>query len=304
MSIDAREAARRIVDEAVRVQGDYRVDRAAPRTRSPTTEPELRRAAKAPETPARTAARRIVAAVFDAAPAVTAAPGPVESAPAAAPGPVESAPAAEEEPAAQPGPNDRVSAQDPDTDPDTEVGADALAAAFPDQLFAERPASDRPDGLDEPATSSAPHEPVGLFSSPTDVAARIVADVIAARSDAGVSDDAASQGTHRLSPPTRVVEPTAEPVGAAGTQPPLLPDPNGPPPPPAEALAAAGPVSRPVEDARLAAQPLEDEETRFVELDGPPRTGRWLLMTVIAALGLAVLFPLAIAALRQLAAMS
>lgn len=301
MSIDARETARRIVDEAVREQGDYRVERAGPRPEQPVG-PAERAVVPEPESPARTAARRIVAAVFDAAPSVAAAhepAGPSLTAEAAVAvlGPDEDVTEHDPDPAPGPGP-------ELDPGPDIDADSDALEAVFPDQLFAERPDTDRQDDADGDTTASAPHEPVGLFSSPTDVAARIVADVIAARSDAEVSNDTAQEGTQRLSPPTRVVERDAELAAAAGTEAPLVPDPDGPPPPPAEALAAARPVSRPVEDARLAAQPLEDEETRFVELNGPPRTGRWLLMTVIAALALAVLFPLAVAALRQLAAMS
>ena len=180
-------------------------------------------------------------------------------------------------------------------------------SVFPERLFADRRAdtgSTAGDGRSVPRDRDGRSTPYSEpTEEPSEVAARIVADVLAARGSDGGSNDA-PEVTERLRPPTRVVEREPDRLPVARPEESLVPEPDGPPPPPAEALAAAEPVSRPVEEARLAAQPLEDEDTRFIDLDPPPRTGRWLLTTVIAALALAVLFPLAIAALRQLAAMS
>jgi len=50
--------------------------------------------------------------------------------------------------------------------------------------------------------------------------------------------------------------------------------------------------------------PPDPTVTQRLEEDPPARTGRWVLVTLAAAIGLAVLFPLAIRALLQLLSMS
>ncbi|MFW5933252.1 MAG: hypothetical protein ACOCT8_00820 [Actinomycetota bacterium] len=132
-----------------------------------------------------------------------------------------------------------------DRAPSPRVSASAAAA---------RHTEDRPPRR---ATSEEPAEA-------TDVTARIVAEVLAAR---------------------------AEGSAAGGEQPAVqAPDADGPPPSPATAV---------IRDERVEPDPGE-QWTRLIAPDRGPRTGRWLLALVVAVLGLAVLVPLAIVALQQL----
>ena len=120
---------------------------------------------------------------------------------------------------------------------------------------------------------------------------------------------------HRVAPaPDNPPEPGSEPAAASAPQPTPettaesipepVPEPTAerPPEPAAERPAepTADPDAQPIPEVR----PLDEEPTVALEFEEPSRAGRWLLMTVIGALGLAVLFPLAVAAIRQVLSMS
>lgn len=116
-------------------------------------------------------------------------------------------------------------------------------------------------------------------------------------------------------PPAPDPEPTPEPVPEPPVPdpqpvpdpvPPPTPEPEPPEPEPARHAAPVDPPTLGDEPApALADGPATDGEVLVdVDLAGPPRTGRWLLTTVVGAVVLALLFPLAVAAVRDLVSLS
>jgi hypothetical protein len=72
-------------------------------------------------------------------------------------------------------------------------------------------------------------------------------------------------------------------------------EPPLPPPHPEDRVGGPEPGPPPPPDPTI---------TRRLEEDPPARTGRWILVTIAAAIALAVLFPLAVRALLQLLSLS
>ncbi len=206
-----------------------------------------------------------------------------------------------------------------------------------DEAILETPAvAELPAGADGTDAAARP--------DPTVVAARIVEDVLAAQraADGAQMSDATASPEEPLDPgiaePAVSEEPlgsdVAEPVATEATfAPPAaergigpaafppgevdVSEPgwlevsdehvepayqDGPPPVPPKALAGDQRPSGTEPAAEV--RPLDEELTVALEFEEPSRAGRWLLMTVIGAIGLAVLFPLAVAAIRQLLSMS
>ncbi len=141
------------------------------------------------------------------------------------------------------------------------------------------------------------------------LARRIVADVFGAPAEAASPEPVASSEAQLVArrivagilaerPPEPPVEDTAPP---ATDVPPATEEPDAPDAPDAPEAPVGPPVPPPDPGEQ---RPPEPSVTGRPEEGPPARAGRWILVTLGAAIALAVLFPLAIRALLQLLSMS
>jgi len=290
-------------------------ERAPEPTRAPELEPAIE---PAPMTAARRRALELVAAA-EAAQALRAHPEPEEPAPAPV-GQAEVSAPATLGPVATVGPKPEVALESeplPDPELDPLPGPEPVSPA----VTAEQPPRSAVEPSTGPDTEDALFGAVGR-QEPAE-------DRLFAWLEQG-------EGGDRSSPPGEVdVAPDGPPAppqegeGDDRSSPPgeVVVAPDGPPAPPVEvdvappvpAVPAAAPP-RPDLTARLVSEVLEERSaqahgpvadrrreeqlTQQVAQQEPRRAGRWVLVTAIAAITLALLIPLAIAAVRELLILS
>ena len=169
----------------------------------------------------------------------------------------------------------------------------------------------------EPADPEPAHPTYGGdVDAPADVARRIVAEVLAARASEPPPQDTVpppvrpqpplEPSPEPLEPPPPPVEPRPLPPVEPRPIPPVepRPEPREPEPPPEPTEPEPEPVG--VFAGPAAGRDLLVGEAPDHAVLPPPsrRTGRWLLATLLGAIALAWLFPLAVGALRDLVALS
>ncbi len=312
MSQQARETARRIVAEVLATQhrdgsGAHASDA------TPAAVPNDGRVAAHEDGPVARRARALVAAVFDPEPAPP--PPPADPLP---PTPLQlraralveeavSAQAARAQPAPR---EDQPPIPAPPVAPPQRPTAPAKpvpsAAGDADTLGNEG------DGTDEAGTGTAAagdRNVDGILFAERDGQQQAGDRLFPATADTRVEE---SGERHELPPSLRedVAGPPAPPVAAVGgtgqVHGPAVPAVPAAEPPRADLAArlvsevldeTGGPAQVPTADPDPAREERDREE--LVE-DEPVRIGRWLLVTAIAAITLALLFPLAVAAVREL----
>ena len=165
-----------------------------------------------------------------------------------------------------------------------------------------------PADTDDPAPRGAVPEVTPAADTPArdsaeEIVRRIVADV---QSEASTPvEEPATPGSPGPDPDTTVMLEEQRPATETAALPQHQPVAVGAPPATRSgAVPAPGPATAAGRELEGWAKPMNPEPSvTTAPVDGAPRTLRWLLASLLGAVALAVLFPLAVAALRALVAM-